>query len=128
MAFDFAKVKTLVRRTVHKTFGVPAFYQDSSLSEPVEIRARWHIRNGMTGDLENQGYAEIMQSVERVVFEADAARAIPVRRGGILSFPDMIVRTDSIGNQSVPFSLVLNTPEPPDGPFNEVWSVTRLGG
>jgi len=115
MAFDFAKVKTLVRRTVHTTFGVRAFYQDSAMSEPVEIRVRWHNKLALTGDLDSQSYAEILQTVDRVILESAQARAVPVKRGGTLSFPDLGVSTE----------IVLATPEPPDGPFSEVWSVTR---
>jgi len=119
MPFDFAKAKSLARRTVHQTLGVRAFYQDDSLNLPVEIRARWHNRLGLVGDLDNQGYAEMLQGIDRVIFNVTEARAVNVKRGGTLS-----IEMD-IGGKKPTFSL--QNKEPTDGPENESWEMTFKG-
>jgi hypothetical protein len=131
MAFNFAKAKDLVRRTVHKTFGVQAFYQDSSLSKPVEISARWHSKIEQFGDLDNQSYAEIVQGIDRVIFEAAEVRKIPIVRGGVVTFPEFgaglgVGLGSPLGGESIgPPAFVLAVREPSDGSFREAWTVTR---
>ena len=119
MAFSFAKAKSLVRRTVHKTFGVPAFYKDSSLSEPVAISARWHNKIERMGDLDNQGYAEIIQGIDRVLFDATEARTVGVKRLGEVSFPELVATPTS----AIP-TFILNTRETETGPDREIWLVS----
>lgn len=119
MAFSFAKAKSLVRRTVHKTFGVPAFYKDSSLSTPVAISARWHNKIERMGDLDNQGYAEIIQGIDRVLFDATEARTVGVKRLGEVSFPELAATPTS----AIP-TFILNTRETETGPDREIWLVS----
>lgn len=131
MAFDFTQVKIAARRAVHATLGVRALYQDSSLSSPVEIKARWHNKIDRFGDLDNQSYAELIQGIDRVVFAAADARTIDVKRGGILTFPGYGAGTGVGlgsplgGSETGPLAFVLQNREPSDGPYKEVWSVTR---
>lgn len=116
MPFNFAKAKVALRRTVHKTFGVQAFYSDSTVTVPVEMSARWHNKIDRFGDLDNQGYAELIQGIDRVIFDVAEARTVGVRRGGEIRFPEL-------GDPQPAF--ILNTREPDSGPHDEVWSVTR---
>lgn len=114
MAFDFAAAKKLVRREVHKTLAVPALYQADSVSTPQDIRARWHSKIEKSGNLENEGWAEVIEGVDRVIFNVDDARALGVARGGKITFPDL-------GN----VAFLLDTMEDPDGPIEEIWLVSR---
>ena len=131
MSFDFAKAKANARQAVHTTLGVQAFYQDSSLSSPVEVRARWHNKIDRFGDLDNQSYAEIIQGIDRVVFEAAVARSLNMKRGGTVTFPaygaGMGVSLGSpLGGEEVgPPAFILSVREPNSGPFSETWVVTR---
>lgn len=131
MAFDFAKVKLQVRQTTHKVFGVQAFYKDASLSAPVEIRARWHNKIERFGDLDQAGYAEIIQGIERIIFEAAVARRYNFKRGGIVTFPNLgaglgVALGGPLDGEGIaPPGFVLQDREPPTGPFQEIWSVTR---
>lgn len=131
MAFDFASAKALARRVVHKTLGVRAFYQDSTMNSPVQLTARWHNKIDRMGDLDNQSYAELIQGIDRVIFEAVEARTYRLQRGGVIVFPDYgaglgVVLGSSLGGEDIgPPAFILQTREPPDGPFSEVWSVTR---
>lgn len=131
MAFDISKVKTQVRRIVHQTFGVPAFYKDSSLSAPVPVTARWHSKIDRFGDLDQQGYAELIQGIDRVIFSAHDARRINVQRGGIIMFPSLgaglgvALGAPLDGEGIAPPGFILQDREPPNGPYEEVWNVTR---
>ncbi len=118
MAFDIAKTKSLVRRTVHDTFGVRAFYKDTSMNVAAALRARWHNKIDRFGDLESQGYAEIVQGIDRVIFEAAEARRLNVRRGGEVTFP-------SAPGTVAALAFILQVREPSNGAFEECWTVSR---
>lgn len=131
MAFDFAKAKAQVRRIVHKTFGVQAFYQDDSLSSPVEIRARWHNKIELTGDLDNQMYAQLIQGIDRVIFDTADARKYGVKEGGEITFVVYgaglgVSMGSAFGGEGFgPPAFVLRVREPNSGPIEEIWEVTR---
>ena len=116
MAFDFAATKLKTRRVVHTTFGVSAFYQDSSLSEPLPIRVRWHTRLDRFGDNETAGYAEVIEGIHRVIFAKDEAQLVGVTQAGTITIPQL--------DNAV---LTLESREPSDGPYEEVWSVVKEG-
>lgn len=114
MAFDFAAIKAKARRVVHDTLAVQAFYQDSSMSVPAEIKARWlNKSNVFTGDVDNQGYAEILEAVDRIVLFPDDTPAVTFRKGGTVSFP------------AYDITFVLDLCEPSNGPLQQGWKVTR---
>jgi hypothetical protein len=118
MAFDFAQAKLQARRVVHSTFGVQAFYKDASIDVPVEIRARWHNRTSRpVGDLENGGYAEVIEGIDRIVLiPVDTKnRPVTLQRNGIVTVPTLL--------PGVEFNL--EHKEPADGPLEEAWVVTR---
>lgn len=131
MPFDFAKTKTLARRTVHATLGVRAFYQDASMNEPAEITVRWHNKIDRFGDLESQSYAEIIQGIDRVLFDAVQARTLNVKRGGVVTIPSLAAGMGAalgspLGGEGVgPPAFVLQNREPNNGPVVEAWEVTR---
>lgn len=112
MSFNFAKVKAFARRTVHSTLGVQALYEDSTTNGPVCVTARWHNKIDRMGDIDNQSYAELIQGIDRVIFEAEVARNYNMKRGGTITFPEY---------ESAKFTLHVR--EPSSGPFEEVWEV-----
>lgn len=109
MAFDFASAKLALRRTVHDTMAVDAFYEDDSMNAPEAIRARWHNKIDRFGDLENAGYAEIVQGIDRIVLFPGDTPALTFRHGGKVRFP-------GYGN-----AFTLEYLEPPTGPLQQVW-------
>jgi len=109
MPFDFADLKSLSRRVVHTTLGVSAFYQDASMSAPEPIKARWHNKINRLGDLQDQGYAEIVEGIDRIVLFPKDNPTVNYMSGGVVTFPDYGV------------SFRLQTLEPPDGPDQAVW-------
>ena len=118
MAFNFADAKARARRVVHSTFGVPAQLKSTSMSVPEPISARLHEATTVYGDLLDQGFAQTMEAVDRIVF-------VPS------DFPEgLVART----NSEVTFAhrpgiiFVLSTKEVSDGPLEEVWQATRKAG
>lgn len=118
MPFDFATAKAIARRAVHRTFGVQAFYSDASINTPVEIRARWHNRMSRPfGDLDNGGYAEVIEGIDRIVLIPEDVDGFPVafERGGVITFPEMLPGAE----------FILEHKEPATGPLEEAWAVSR---
>lgn len=110
MPFDFAAAKSTARRAVHSTLGVQAFYLDDTMSEPVEIKARWHNKIDRFGDPLEQGYAEIVQGIDRIGFVPEDYPALTFKRGGIVRFP-------GYGDKE----FMLEVLEPADGPLTRWW-------
>ncbi len=118
MPFDFATAKANARRAVNAAFGVQAFYSDAAINTPVEIRARWHNRISRPfGDLENGGYAEVIEGIDRIVLIPEDIHGYPVvlKRGGTVTLPTLL--------PDVEFEL--EHKEPATGPLEEAWAVTR---
>lgn len=118
MVFDFATAKSLLRRRVQETFGVQAFYSDASISTPVEIGARWHNRISKPfGDLDNGGYAEIIEGIDRILLIPETVDGDPVtlQRLGVVTFPTLLPGVE----------FILEHKEPSTGPLEEAWAVTR---
>ncbi|EPS7029911.1 hypothetical protein IPC622_22590 [Pseudomonas aeruginosa] len=113
MAFSFAEAKAQLRRAVHSTLGVAAFYQDDSMSTPQPIRVRWHSKIARFGDLESSGWAERIEGIDRVIFAAADARQLNVRYAGRVTIPEYGIE------------LILDAKEPADGPEEEIWLVAR---
>lgn len=124
MPFDFAQVKALARQTVHDALAVRAFYEDASTNPPVEVRARWHNKIDRFGDLDSQSYAELIQGVDRIIFDAGIARSLNIKRGGIVTFPDYSP-TPTGPSDDTPLAFTLMVKEPSAGPVSEVWVVAR---
>lgn len=132
MGFNFAKAKTLVRKTVHKTLSVQAFYKDKTISVPVEIYSRWHTKYNSFGGLDDSaGYAEVLENIDRLIFSSSDARSTDIKRGGVVWFPNYltgdVVTVDSQLEGATEGSLgfVLQTRRPSSHPEDEVWEVTR---
>lgn len=115
MAFDFASAKAKVRRIVHATFGVPALIKVNAISVPLGIRARLHEATTVYGDLLDQGYANTVEAVDRIVFMPSEATPpfIPARLSEV-TFP-----------HRPGIKFILETKDVSDGPLEETWQATR---
>ena len=112
MAFDFAELKSQTRRVVHDTLGVSALYKDATMSAPKEIRARWLSQKiDRYGDLVEQGYAEVVEGIDRVVLFPSDYPTLNFCRGGEITFP------------AYKRSFRLDVLEPVTGPDQVVWQV-----
>lgn len=114
MPFDWHSVKASVRRTVHDTFAVQAFFKANALSTPVEIRARLHDKIVVMGDPQNEGYATTIEGVHRIVlFPGDSDPPLVPVRGSTVNFPG-IAKT-----------FVLDTESDTQDSLTQVWNVTE---
>lgn len=114
MPFDFAALKAKTRRVVHDTLAVDAFYQDDSMGAARPIKARWHNKLDRFGDLMDQGYAEVVEGVDRVVLFPCDYPTLNFVRGGVVTFP-------AYGR-----SFRLEVREPKDGAHHAVWQVVSV--
>ena len=115
----FAAAKALARRTVHDTMSVAATYIDPSLAMAVPLRVRWHNKIVQGGDLENQGYTQVITSYDRVIFDRDEIEplGIVVQRGGKVTI------TEPGYNGQL---LLIDERDPLAGPLTEAWIVSKV--
>lgn len=119
MAFDFAALKASTRRIVHDTLATAALYDHASLAVSVGLRVRWHNKIARFGDIENVGYSEIIEGINRVIFD----KAELDEKGVVLERGGQITLTAPEYNGAV---LVLDTMEPEIGPVQQIWLVAKL--
>jgi hypothetical protein len=113
MPFNFADCKVLVRRVVQDTLGVQAFYQDDSLITPVPVRARFRNKMKRMGELNDDGYSEVIEGIEQIILIPSDYPDVKFKQGGQLTIPEYRL------------SLTLDVLEPVTGPLTEVWHVSR---
>lgn len=118
MTFDFAALKAKTRQIVHDTMAIAATYHDPSLSQPQALRIRWHNKMGLHGDLGTDGYATLIDSVNRVIFDRDdlIANGLVIERGGVLT-----VTTSGYNNAR----LIIDSRDELSGPTEEIWLVAK---
>lgn len=124
MKFDFAKLKARVRKVVHDTLSVSAHYQDNMITSPQAIQARWHSKIELQGDLNYQGYAEVLENIDRIIFNVADARNLNIKRGGLVTFHSY-AQTLLDGTCLDAPTFILDSKEPTAGPHEEIWRVTR---
>ena len=116
MAFDFAELKSQTRQALHDALAVSAQYTDDDLVMPVDLTVRWHNKIDRFGDLVNSGYSEVIEGINRVIFNRGqlAARGVVLQAGG-----EVTITARGFDNAV----LVLATMEPRVGPVEEIWLV-----
>lgn len=61
--------KAKMHQDVHGTFSVPATYRAAGSLVDVPINARLHTRREVIGDLDREGFTQVVQDVNRVVLD-----------------------------------------------------------
>jgi hypothetical protein len=113
--FNFAELKARVRRVTQDTLGVPALYSsDVSMSAAVDITARLRARMDDIGDLSDQGYATIIQSIDRIVLIPSDYPDVEFKSGGYILFIDSNLKYQ------------LDTMEMENGPLTQLWRVSKV--
>lgn len=123
MGFDWSAVKAQVRGIVDETFRVTATYQDQTLSVPVPVTVRWHNKIARQGDLEGAGWAEVIEGVERLIFNRDLLQKANDGQPLRLLHKGVITIT-APGYNNAQFTLEAR--EPIVGPVEEIWNVARV--
>jgi hypothetical protein len=119
MAFDLAAAKARARKIVHKAFGLAAEYAHPSLAAPVPLRVRWHYKDNKNGDLDNDGYSQIYDLIERVIFDRAELNQLGVT-------PEMGARITIKAPNFNNVVLALDQRMPSEGPLEEVWTVGKI--
>ena len=117
MAFSLSETKRIARQAVHGLASIAVLYNDATLIAPVTVTARYHnkLSRPMDGGFEGDGYAQIIESIDRLIFsETNLTEAdVELRQGGTVTFEDYNI------------VFVLDVLEPPNGPENVYWTVVR---
>lgn len=115
-AFSFADFKRQSRREVHATFAVAALYSDTVVTG-VGVTVRYHNKILRTGNLQNSGYADIVEGIDRLIFDDAemASKVLTLRRDGIVTIPEY-------GGAA----FILDTRDVQDGPVEVAWNVVKV--
>ena len=114
--FDFAALKARTRQIVHDTMATDAEYTHPHLVGAVGLRIRWHNKIAQYGDLLDTGYAEVVEGINRVIFnrpELDE-KSVTLKAGGYIRL---------LAPQYGGALLILDVQEPVVGPVELVWKV-----
>lgn len=116
MGFDFTSQVAAMRKVTQKVLGALAYYEDLVNPGLVALQVRWHSRVAVTGDLADVGYANIIDGVNRIIFDRDelAEKGVELARGGKITFSS---------EHLVGTVLILGEREPHKGPVEEIWQV-----
>lgn len=119
MPSNFAAIKAKARRDVHNAFSVAAAHTDVVSGVLTEnLAVRWHNKQVLLGDLQDSGYASVIEGIERVIFDREEL----VAKGITLKSGDVITIT-AAGFENA--KLILHEREPIVGPFEVKWWVAR---
>ncbi len=119
MAGNFAAIKAKARRDIHRAFGVAATHTDNVSGVLTEgLSVRWHNKMAILGDLQDTGYASVIEGIERVIFDRKELQD----KGIVLKAGDVITITAE-GFENA--RLVIREQEPIVGPFEVKWWVAR---
>lgn len=118
MPFDFAALKAQVRQVVHDTMAGPAEYSHPNYPGVVELRVRWHNKIARGGDLLDSGYSEVIEGIDRVIFNEPelVQKSVTLRRGGLLRLLSPHMRGAV---------LILDSLEPRVGPIETIWLIAH---
>ena len=116
---DFAALKAQARQTVHNTMKVAAEYTHAAYPGVVTVlQVRWHNKIARVGDLVEIGYSEIVEGINRVIFNVPELneKSIVLQRGGQLKLT---------GPHFFDAVLILESMEPMVGPIEQIWLVAH---
>lgn len=125
---NFAAIKANARRAVHAAFAYSATYQDSSLDAAVDITVRWHNRLVLLGDFQDSGYSNVVDGIERIIFNLEELATVKIMVDGIESEgltprKNAVIKITDVGFEGT--ELILEAREPKVGPIEEKWQVIR---
>jgi hypothetical protein len=115
-SFDWAETKAEIRQAVHDVLKVDAAVVVAPGDEPLDITVRWHDKINRFGNLENAGWAQTVEGIDRLIFN----RPELTSKGIVLS-SNSIVTLNAAGDK-----FQLDVKEPPNGPIEEIWVVVRI--
>lgn len=112
--FNFAEAIMDARRVMHDELSVDALYQDDTMGQPEAIRVRWHTKSILHGDLLDTGFAQTIESNDKLAFYPSDTPQITFRKGG----------TITIVAYGPDFKFVLCERQRMTGPLEHIWQVS----
>ena len=109
-------IRAAARDVVHSTFGVAATYYAPGSAVPIPVTVRFHTGTAVGGDLDNRGYAEQIEDVNRVIF--DTQDEALVEAGIMPAYKGKVVFVGGV-------TVYLEASERQDGARYHVWNVVR---
>jgi hypothetical protein len=79
----WAEIRRRARRTVHSTFVLPAVYTSADGLTSTPCMARKHNEKKVFGDLDREGFAQVIEDVNQVIFDSIE---VQVERNGRVDF------------------------------------------
>ena len=112
-----AEIKARARKAVHAAFSVSAEHRSYGSATPTVVQVRWHNKLVLQGNGTSEGYADVIEGIDRMVFDIDelATKGIALERGD----------TVTMGPEYHGAVLVLEEMEPMTGPVEQKWWVAR---
>lgn len=80
----WSDIKAGTRLVVHETFGVLVQYAPPS-GIAKDVTVRFHTKHKRFGDLDRQGYAEVIEDISQILFQKSEVTTV---RLGVVTFPD----------------------------------------
>jgi hypothetical protein len=116
--FDFAEAKTKARRILRDYLGFDGLYNDDTGITDYPVKVRFHTKIRRFGDLIEAGYPEVIEGVDRLIFDRDklAEDNMVLRTGGT-------VKLTHADYQDI--TLILDSQEPITGSVEVVWNVSK---
>lgn len=119
MPSNFAAIKAKARRDIHDGLSIAAQHRAASSNILTDLAVRWHSKQVLLGDLQDTGYANVIEGIERIIFDRDELilKAVVLREGDVVT-----ITAEGYDNPQ----LVLKVREEIRGPIEVPWQVVRL--
>lgn len=83
---DWLRQKQEAKLAVHRQFAISATYTPPGVgASPVSVQVRHHTRIAQFGDLDREGFAQVVEDVNQIVFQL--CQVSPEKRG-VVEFED----------------------------------------
>lgn len=120
---SFLDLKARTRRLVQQTFAVPCVLQTGAGS--FTVTARHHNKMALGGDIAGEGYASIIEGINRVIFNREELSALDDGIGVTPARGDRVIFFDYNGT-GLDVTVELDARDPFDGPIDEKWTVAPV--
>lgn len=118
-ASSWAKAKAKARKVVHSTFRLSGVLRRKDTGVEIALSVRYHNKIAMMGDLMEAGYADVIDGVDRLIFDRNEL----TEKNIVLRADDTVKLVDD-GFENIRLRLVAQ--EPINGPVEVKWQVARI--
>lgn len=119
MPSNFAAIKAKARRDIHDGLSIAATHRAVLSGLITDLAVRWHSKQVLLGDFQDTGYANVVEGIERIIFDREElqAKSVILREGDVIT-----ITAEGYDN----VQLMLKVREQVRGPIEQPWEVARL--